>query len=83
VLMGSDAPPEYFDKPQGFNVNLQFDDVTEAERIFSALSENGTVDRESLLSSFHIPVGNGSNDFIAPDFFLCLCVLRIIFRYFF
>jgi PhnB protein len=43
VLMGSDAPPEYFEKPQGFNVNLQFDDVTEAERIFSALSENGTV----------------------------------------
>jgi PhnB protein len=43
VLMGSDAPPEYFEKPQGFNVNLQFDDVTEAERIFSALSKDGMV----------------------------------------
>jgi PhnB protein len=43
VLMGSDAPPDYFEKPQGFNVNLQFDDVVEAERIFHALAENGTV----------------------------------------
>ncbi len=43
VLMGSDAPPDYFEKPQGFNVNLQFDDVVEAERIFHALAENGTI----------------------------------------
>ena len=25
VLMGSDAPPENFNKPQGFDVNLEFD----------------------------------------------------------
>jgi PhnB protein len=43
VLMGADSPPEYFEKPQGFNINLQFDDVAEAERVFHALSENGTV----------------------------------------
>ena len=43
VLMGSDAPPDYFEKPQGFNVNLQFEDVVEAERIFHALVENGTI----------------------------------------
>jgi PhnB protein len=43
VLMGADSPPEYFEKPQGFNINLQFDDVAEAERIFKALAENGTV----------------------------------------
>jgi PhnB protein len=42
-LMGSDAPPGYFEKPQGFNVNLQFEDVAESERIFQALAENGTV----------------------------------------
>jgi len=29
TLMGSDAPPENFNKPQGFNVNLEFDNVTE------------------------------------------------------
>jgi PhnB protein len=43
VLMGSDALPGYFEKPQGFNVHLQFDDVAAAERIFHALAENGTV----------------------------------------
>ena len=43
VLMGSDSPPDYFEKPQGFSVNLQFEDVAEAERVFQALAEGGTV----------------------------------------
>jgi PhnB protein len=43
VLMGSDAPPGYFEKPQGFSVSLVFTDTEEAERIFYALAENGTV----------------------------------------
>ncbi len=43
VLMGSDTPPDGFKKPQGFSVNLQFDDLVEAERIFEKLAENGTV----------------------------------------
>ena len=43
VLMGSDSPPEYFEKPQGFSVNLQFEDVAESERVFQALAESGTV----------------------------------------
>ena len=43
VLMGSDTPPDRFQKPQGFSVNLQFDDLVEAERIFQKLAENGTV----------------------------------------
>ncbi|NJK69798.1 MAG: VOC family protein [Microcoleus sp. CSU_2_2] len=43
ALMGSDAPPSHFETPQGFSVSLQFDDVVEAERIFQALAENGTI----------------------------------------
>ena len=43
VLMGSDTPPDDFQKPQGFSVQLQFDDLVEAERIFQKLAENGTV----------------------------------------
>ncbi|MEG4944142.1 VOC family protein [Microcoleus sp. F4-D5] len=43
VLMGSDTPPDGFQKPQGFSVNLQFDDRVEAERLFQKLAENGTV----------------------------------------
>lgn len=43
LLMGSDTLPDNFKTPQGFYVSLQFDDVAEAERVFEALSENGTV----------------------------------------
>ncbi|HET6385240.1 MAG TPA: VOC family protein [Armatimonadota bacterium] len=43
VLMGSDAPPEYYSKPQGSSVSITVNDPDEAERIFKALSENGTV----------------------------------------
>ena len=43
VLMGSDAPPGHFEKPQGFSVNIGLKDAVQGERIFNALSENGTV----------------------------------------
>ena len=41
VLMGSDALPAHFQKPQGFSVNIQIKEPAEAERIFHALGENG------------------------------------------
>ena len=43
VLMGSDTPPEHYSKPQGFSVALHTADTAEAERVFHALAENGTV----------------------------------------
>jgi PhnB protein len=43
VLMGSDSPPEHFQKPQGVYVSLQIDHVADAERVFHALAEGGTV----------------------------------------
>ena len=43
VLMGSDAPPDRYKKPQGLSVSLQLTDVPESERIFAALAEKGTV----------------------------------------
>lgn len=43
VLMGSDSPPEYFQKPQGLYVSIQIDDTEKGERIFNALAEGGTV----------------------------------------
>ncbi len=42
-LMASDAPPGHFDKPQGFSVQLSVATADEAERIFAALAENGSV----------------------------------------
>jgi PhnB protein len=43
MLMGSDAPPGHFQQPQGFSVSLIVDRPEDAERIFPALAENGTV----------------------------------------
>jgi PhnB protein len=43
VLMASDCPPGRFAKPQGFSVSLQIKDPAEAERVFHALTQNGTV----------------------------------------
>src|SRR5215208_2581913 len=43
VLMASDSPPEYYEKPQGTMIALGIGKVADAERIFNALAEGGTV----------------------------------------
>ena len=43
VLMGSDAPPDRYEQMKGFTVTLGLKDPSEAERVFKALSKNGTV----------------------------------------
>ena len=43
VLMGSDAPPDHYQKPQGFSVSLTIKDPAETERIFHELEQNGKV----------------------------------------
>ena len=43
VLMASDAPPETYKQPKGFFVSIQLKDKANAERIFKALAEGGTI----------------------------------------
>jgi PhnB protein len=43
VLMGSDAPPDHYQEPQGFSISLGIGDPAEAERVFHALAKGGTV----------------------------------------
>jgi len=43
VLMGSDSPPEYFSAPAGFSVCVVLDSVEDAQRVFNAFAEGGTV----------------------------------------
>jgi PhnB protein len=43
VLMGADPPPGYYEAPGGFSVSLHLKDPVQAERLFHALAENGTV----------------------------------------
>lgn len=43
VLMGSDTTPDSYVKPVGMNVSIHIDTVAEAERVFHALAQNGTM----------------------------------------
>jgi PhnB protein len=43
VLTGADVPPNSYEKPQGFAIQLNIDDPNEAEQIFNTLSEGGTI----------------------------------------
>jgi PhnB protein len=43
ILQGADVPPQRYEKPQGVFLSLNVESVPEAERIFAALSEKGTV----------------------------------------
>jgi len=43
TLSGGDTPPDSYEKPAGFSVTIQVNDPSDAERIFYALSEDGTV----------------------------------------
>jgi PhnB protein len=42
-LMGSDPPPNMYQKPQGTFVSLQLKDAAAGERIFKSLSERGQI----------------------------------------
>jgi PhnB protein len=59
-LMASDAPPDRFNKPQGFAVSLTVKDPAEAERKFKALSDGGSV---------NMPFGK---TFFSKGFGMCL-----------
>ena len=43
TLMGADAPPGRYQKPNGFSVTFNLKDVAKSERIFKSLSEGATV----------------------------------------
>jgi PhnB protein len=43
TLMGADAPPDRYQSPKGMTVSIHAKDKAEAERIFNALAEGGTV----------------------------------------
>jgi PhnB protein len=43
TIMASDAPGDWYQKPQGFRIHLEADSVAEAERIFAVFADGGTV----------------------------------------
>lgn len=43
TIMASDCPPDRYQRPQGFSINLDFKRIDEAERTFRSLEEGGHV----------------------------------------
>ncbi len=43
IISAADAPPDRYQKPQGFHVAIDTKDPAEAEGVFHALAKNGTV----------------------------------------
>ena len=43
VLMGGDVGPQGYEQPKGFSLSIHLASVVDAERIFWALAEQGTV----------------------------------------
>ena len=43
LSMGSDPPPQMYEPMQGVSVSLSVQEPGEADRVFAALAENGTV----------------------------------------
>lgn len=43
IVMGSDAPPDRYQKPAGIQVSITVTEPADADRVFQALSEGGEV----------------------------------------
>ncbi|MFZ2103327.1 MAG: VOC family protein [Oricola sp.] len=43
TMMASDAPDQYYSKPQGFSISVSPSSLEEVDRVFAALSEGGQV----------------------------------------
>lgn len=54
ILMGSDSPPDHYEAPRGFSVSLSTESPAEADRVFHALAENGTI-RMAIQQTFWAP----------------------------
>ena len=52
ALMGSDPPPAYYQKPEGFSVAINVKDAGEAERIFASLSVNAMTIKMPIQQTF-------------------------------
>ena len=70
-LMGGDAPPEHFAKMQGFSVAYNVTDPAEAERIFHALAENGTVSMPIAETFWAVRFGMLTDQFGTPWMISC------------
>lgn len=70
-IMGADAPPGRYQKPQGFSVSLSVDRPAEAERLFAALADNGNVMMPMQQTFFASRFGMAIDRFGIPWMVVC------------
>ncbi len=70
-IMGSDAPPQYFTKPQGFSVAIGVARKSDGERIFKALCEGGEVKMPFSKTFWAAGFGMGIDRFGIPWMVSC------------
>ena len=66
VLMASDATPDRYSPPQGFSLSVSVKDPAEAERVFHALAENGTVQMPIAQTFWSVRFGMLTDQFGMP-----------------
>jgi PhnB protein len=66
LLMASDSPPDRYKQPQGFSVSFQVKTPEEAERVFHALAEKGTVQMPIQQTFFSPRFGSLTDRFNIP-----------------
>ena len=66
ILQGADSLPGNYCKPQGFSVLLNLDTPAEADRIFNALAEGGTVQIPLQTSFWALRFGTLTDRFGTP-----------------
>jgi PhnB protein len=71
VIMGSDAPPGRYQVPDGFSVSLTIDAIADAERIYKALSDKGSVQAPLEQTFFAKRFGMATDRFGTPWIILC------------
>ncbi len=71
MLMASDAPPVHYAPLQGFSVSLLCQSAEEAERVFAALSENGTVQMPLAETFWAVRFGMTVDQFGTPWMVSC------------
>jgi PhnB protein len=64
--MASDAPPNDHRQPQGFSLSVSVKDPTEAERVFAALAENGTIQMPIAQTFWSVRFGMLTDQFGMP-----------------
>jgi PhnB protein len=71
VFMGSDIPPDDYEPMKGFSVTLNVKEPAEAERVFNALADKGTVRAPLGETFFAIKFGMCTDKFGTPWMINC------------